>query len=63
MLLRLVGPAEENKRLVRLRWLFFNVMQPICFHSAKTAEGLREVLAGKGIMLLNTLEFVRAEQF
>lgn len=47
VLLLLIGPAEENKRLVRLR-------RPICFQSAKTAEGLHEVLSGKGIMLLNT---------
>lgn len=39
------------------------MMQAICFQSAKTAEGLHEVLAGKGIMLLNILGFVRAEQF
>ena len=36
----------------------FNMTQPICFQSAKMAEGLYEVLAGKGIMLLNTLEFM-----
>lgn len=34
------------------------MMQLICFQSAKTTEGLHEVLAGKGIMLLNTLEFM-----
>jgi len=41
----------------------FNVTKAICFQSAKRFEGLREILAGKRIMPLNTPELVRTEQF
>lgn len=58
VLLLFVGPAEENKKTCEVEEALSNVMQPICFQSAKRAEGLHEVLAGKGIMLLNTLEFM-----
>lgn len=52
------GVSWREQKACEVQEAWFNVTQPICFQSAKVAGELHGVPAGKGVMLLDTPEFM-----